>query len=622
MTSVFVLCNHTGRNTISSTGNYDQILSINPTPPEQNLQLHIDNITHRILEELSPLAQDLLEIATYVYYADCSVKRITDVDVYADRWRRRLEFAIPVSDPDTWNKPEIKTLLQRTLEFLSGDDLFFTFYPPKPRPAQLHFSFPDIPPPFPDANCISLFSGGLDGLVGCLYLLKEQNESPLLVSHRSLPKMDALQKKLVYNIRMRNKEWGFPHLSIWINRKGERAVETTQRTRSFLYLSIAVAAAKQLNINRVYVSENGVISVNIPISTQNVGTLLTRSTHPKFLMMFQELIQKLFASDITIHNPFIFSTKTYMLKKLETWNQSDLIPATVSCSYTQGRTKMHPQCGTCSQCVNRRFSAIAAGLEKHDKSDNYERDIFLDSLDEGRETAYAEGYVRTALQINKMNDIQFFARYPELDEVVGYLDLSANESGQKIYQLFQDHAKEVIYVATAKLTEYQKDLIDGSLPDNCLTSMLASRHHLQNPLDAYAEKVARILSRALRLNFQSEKPNKESRLQESAQASLVAAKERLARESPMLSYSAVQTKPDFANITDFDRILFVELKLLNNRGKLNRIVTEITSRILIYRDQGAFVLFVVYDTNDFIHDDEDFVSDFERHERIRVVVVR
>jgi hypothetical protein len=191
-----------------------------------------------------------------------------------------------------------------------------------------------------------------------------------------------------------------------------------------------------------------------------------------------------------------------------------------------------------------------------------------------------------------------------------------------VYDLFRLHASEVIRSAAAKCNEHQKDLLSGKLPDTCLISMLAHRRHLLDPMNLYADKIGKLLAQALRINFQTEKPANETRLQESAQAALAAAGERLRRESPMLSYTVVQTKPDFSDISDYTRMLFVELKLLNNRYKLNKIVTEITSRITIYRDQGAYVLFMVYDMDDFIANDEEFIADLEKHERIRVVVVR
>ena len=493
MTKVLVLCDHVDKNRTEVNGEYDAVISINPTPPDQNLRLQIDNITHRVLSQLDPLSQDLLEIAAYIYYADCSTARGTETDVYADKWKRRFDFVIPVSNPTIWNNSNIINLLEESLSFLTGDEYSFSFVSPRPKPAQLYMTFTDIISPFPNSDCICLFSGGLDSLIGSLYILKEKGELPLLVSHRSIPKVSTLQKELVESIRERNREWQFPHISMWVNRMGNRAVEETQRARSFLYLSIATVVASQLGMSKIYFCENGVISVNIPISSQNVGSLLTRSTHPKFIMLFEQLARNVIA-DIHIENPFIFQTKTEMLKKLEDWNQSELIQATVSCSYTQGRSKMQRHCGICSQCVNRRFSIIASGIEKHDKSEFYEKDIFLDPLEDGKETAYVEGYVRTAVDISKMDDIRFFSKYPELDEALSISNGSTEKYAQNLYQLFQHHATEVIEVATSKCNEYQRELLAGDLPDNCLISMLASRRHLKREIMNVQEYVVKLKS--------------------------------------------------------------------------------------------------------------------------------
>jgi 7-cyano-7-deazaguanine synthase in queuosine biosynthesis len=570
MDKILVICNQGNGKALPGKASHDETIAINPNPPRQNLKLHIESITHRILSELNPLAHDLLEIAAYVYYADCSISRGRETDVYAEKWQRKFDFIIPVSDPSRWNEPEVRDLLKETLDFLTGDDFSFTFTPPRPWPGQLYLSFAGTLPPFPNADSICLFSGGIDSLVGSLFLLKERNERPLLVSHRSVPLMDSRQKRLVKELQQRNTEWEFPHLSVWINRMGNRAAEMTQRSRSFLYLSIATSVASQLKMKKIYLCENGVVSLNIPISPQTVGTLLTRTTHPKFLSLFNQLIQKLFRNDLSVENPFVFHTKTQLLEMLKGWDQSELLQATVSCSYAQGKTKLQPQCGTCFQCVGRRFSVIAAGLEEHDPPEYYEKDLFLEALEEGKETASAEGYVRTAFEIEEMEDVRFFSSYPELDEAVNFFDMPPDESARKLYDLFRCHATEVINTATIKCNEHQKDLLAGKLPDNCLISMLAHRRHLLDPLNSYAEKIGRILAQALRIDFQTEKPRKEQRVQESAQATLAAAGERLRRESPMLSYTVVLTKPDFSAIHDFNRILFLELKLLNSRSKLKR----------------------------------------------------
>lgn len=557
MTRNLVLCNHESVDLIPAEDSYDNILHVNATPPNENINLEIDNITHRIFSEPHPLAHDLLEIAAYVYYADGSIRRGTEKDVFADAWKRQIDFIIPISDPELWNDPIINKLLKETLDFVSGDDLSFTFTNPKPREGQLHMNFPN-PRPFPEADCVCLFSGGLDSLIGSVYALKERGSYPLLVSHRSMPKIDRRQRTLVELLSKRYTEWEFPHLSMWVNRKGFRAVEATQRTRSFLYLSLAAAVAYQLEIDKIYICENGIISVNIPQSGQNIGSLLSRSTHPKFLKLFERLVRLVFESNLHVENPFFNFTKPEMLKELNKWNGSELIQATVSCIRTEGMTKMQPHCGTCSQCVDRRFCVIATGLEEHDPVEFYEKDLFLHSLKEGQETAFVEGYVRTAFEIWELNDLQFFAKYPELEDLVGYLPGSPDEVGSKIYEMFQRYSTEVIRVAIEQCNLYQRDLLAGELPDNCLISMLAHRRHLDDPLSVYTEKLARILRRALRIDFRSQKPEKEHRLQDATEAALAAADEKLKRESPMLSYSIVQTKPDFSNIPDFNRLFFKE----------------------------------------------------------------
>lgn len=625
MKKILVLCNHATLGEIPPGIEYDEQIYINSSLPDQNLRLQIENITHKLIKDIGILSKDLLTIASYVYYADCSVRRGSELDVFAKDWKRGFNFYIPVNNPDFWNSKNINGRLIDTLEFLSGDDFSFTFLPPKPTATQFFITFPDAPQPFQGADCVSLFSGGLDSLVGSIYNLKELNQRPVLVSHRSRPNFDRLQKELVGLLNERNTEWSFPHLSIWINRMGNRAVENTQRTRSFLYLSLAAVVASELGINKISLCENGIVSINIPISGQNIGTLLTRSTHPKFLTLFGDLAQHIFTNiRISIENPFIFNTKSELLSMLKGWNQQELIQKAVSCSFTQGKTQIKPQCGSCFQCVNRRFSVIASGLEEQDRAEHYEKDIFLDQLEEGAERLVPLEYVRTAIEINPLNDVSFYDKYPELTEVVSYLGLpiSSSECAENIYSLFKRHAKEVMQVLQTKYIENYAAFLSGGLPDNCLIVMANRRDHLVEPRALYAEKLIDILNKSLPQIFQSEKPTSEKQLQEAAEGVLSGAGERLRREAPTLSYSSVRTTPDFSRSSDFDNMLFIEFKLLKSRQQLNRMITEITSRVTIYREQGAYVLFVVYDNDRFITNDDQFRSDLEKYDRIKARVLR
>ncbi|MDA2915155.1 hypothetical protein MYX77_14610, partial [Acidobacteriia bacterium AH_259_A11_L15] len=79
------------------------------------------------------------------------------------------------------------------------------------------------------------------------------------------------------------------HIPVWINKDEALGREPTQRSRSFLYASLATAVAGVFGLRRIRFYENGVVSLNLPISAQVIGARATRSTHPKALKAFERL---------------------------------------------------------------------------------------------------------------------------------------------------------------------------------------------------------------------------------------------------------------------------------------------------------------------------------------------
>lgn len=81
-------------------------------------------------------------------------------------------------------------------------------------------------------------------------------------------------------------------------------------TFSFLYVfshAIAYASAMGKEIELI-IPENGLISLNIPLAYTRTGTSSTRTTHPHYMKMLQELIAEL-GLQVKIKNPFQFKTK-------------------------------------------------------------------------------------------------------------------------------------------------------------------------------------------------------------------------------------------------------------------------------------------------------------------------
>src|SRR5207245_709593 len=97
---------------------------------------------------------------------------------------------------------------------------------------------------------------------------------------------------------------------VWVNKAKELNKEYTQRTRSFLFASIAAIVARLFGLKRIRFFENGVTSLNLPITPHVVSTRASRTTHPKPLAGMRSLLSRVFSNAFGIDNPFFWHTKT------------------------------------------------------------------------------------------------------------------------------------------------------------------------------------------------------------------------------------------------------------------------------------------------------------------------
>jgi hypothetical protein len=404
---------------------------------------------------------------------------------------------------------------------------------------------------------------------------------------------------------------------------GMGAVENSQRSRSFLYLALGVATAHELEIDVVRVADNGIVSINLPKTEQTVGSMLSRSTHPKFIHLFTRLTSLIFQKPILIENPFLFFTRADVLRILERYGCAALLQETVSC-HKPRKAQVTPHCGVCSQCIDRRFGTLAAGLEEHDLVQRYEQDIFVQPLKEGNDRAQAESYVRFAKRIEELSEDGVFIEFPELQYCLLRSDPHPERTAEQLVDLLKRHAREVCTVMATQISAHAEDLIQGTLPEDCLIRLVATADHLKDPREKYARKVAGRLRSAIPPIFQARKPSNERELQDAVEGLFAAMRQEMDREVPLLPFAGISTKPDFSQppeALERERF-FIEMKYVKTRQRLNRIVTEITSRQRIYVQQGACVLFGVYDPERYITNDEGFIGDLEIEGKVWVVVIR
>ena len=456
----------------------DKPLCLHLWGPRKNIALCISDIPEHLLQDIPSHFRDLIEIATFVYCADQAVVRGGDgTQSFGANWRRNLFFRIPVRNPDLWNSPALKERLIETLSFLSEDEYYFDFVLLKAQPlTQKQFEFNPT-----SIEEVVLFSGGLDSLGGAVQEAVVNKRNVVLVTHKPTQKLARRHAKLKELLR-RHTDSPLLHIPGSINKAKSLGREYTQRSRSFLYVALGSAVAQMVGLSRVRFYENGIVSFNLPPSPQVVGARATRTTHPRVINGFAGIISTLAGKRFAVENPFLWKTKTDVVKMIEDAGCADMIKFTTSCAHTWEMTKLRTHCGTCSQCIDRRFAVLSAGLEAHDPAEAYGVDLLVgerpayDPRDSHQKKSDSRtmlaAYVETASGICEMTPIDFFSRYGEAARVLRHVDESADSAALKVYELHKRHAKEVADVIERSIAKCAPAIRKRELPESCLLRLV------------------------------------------------------------------------------------------------------------------------------------------------------
>lgn len=199
---------------------------------------------------------------------------------------------------------------------------------------------------------------------------------PVLVSHCANNRICNAQKALHRDLRKLLSD-NIEFYQVSARNKGGKnfkTIEYSEKTRSFLYLSLACMFALELNISKVYLFENGIMAINVPLVQSRIFN--TKTAHPTFISKFNRLMSDLFPNTIDIENPFILMTKGEVVQLLD--DIGSIIQNTITCSrmaalrWTGQKNVDH--CGICLPCILRRVTLDNANLTNYDST--YVDDIF------------------------------------------------------------------------------------------------------------------------------------------------------------------------------------------------------------------------------------------------------
>lgn len=316
--------------------------------------------------EASSLECDLLLLAASVFAVDRAEGRGE-----REEFVRNISLSVPVVN--TGILTPLIPLLERLLRLLSSDNWEIDFRQVVGEPEGKQEEVEIL-------GTTLLFSGGLDSCAGALKLLSD-GEPLQLVSHvtKNLATRRA-QEKLVAMLTGEGHE--LDHFQFMVSSRDggpsklKHAVENTQRTRSFLFLTLAALVARQTGFRRLLmIAENGQFAIHLPLSSARMGAFSTHTGHPEFLAGMQDFLQKSLKVVLEIANPFVYLTKAEVTK-IVLDNLPDAVPATTSCWKNARMPAGYTHCGECLPCFARRISIETFGNDPT----AYVRDVWSEDI--------------------------------------------------------------------------------------------------------------------------------------------------------------------------------------------------------------------------------------------------
>ncbi len=342
-------------------------LSARGRDPEK-LSFNIEDYA-RINRDFPTDAGEFAYFCALIYGCDKLLKR--DVG-NGDRWTREIAVEIPVQIPSKWRASS--ETIERMLEFLTGDIWRISF---RQQSASLFGSaFTRTRKNFHKkrkiaGTAVSLFSGGLDSVTGIIDWLETNPPQSLVLAstydaHAENAKAD--QERLLPKLNA-----AYPgRISRFIARSGlqNKGEDINFRSRSLTFLGNGVLAASFLGEDvSILIPENGAIAINFPLSPARSGSLSTRTVHPHFIKLFNQLLRELGFS-CKVENPYEFKTKGEVLASCR--NQKVLQSVykdSVSCG-KRGFSRMHwhdksaSACGHCVPCIFRQAAVAFASFDE------------------------------------------------------------------------------------------------------------------------------------------------------------------------------------------------------------------------------------------------------------------
>jgi 7-cyano-7-deazaguanine synthase in queuosine biosynthesis len=378
--------------------------------PGENLYSGINKFTEEF-GEANSLEEDVINLSSGIFASDLAVKR-NDREHYV----RSIEVTVEVVNLHLFER--VKKEIERALYIVSKDNWTLKFIQKKGTQV-LDFVWQD------KEGATLLFSGGIDSMCAASEFLKN-NKELVLLSHNSHANhaVDNSQNNIHKALeKFYNKAVRHVHIKVYGRNKKDYTFptddlrENTQRTRSFLFLSLAALVTRRSGFNKIlYMAENGQFAIHLPLNSARVGPFSTHTADPEFVFMVESIFKVLLNNNgFEIKNPFLYLTKAEVFSLLP----DELRKASkdsASC-WMISRIPENKHCGYCIPCISRRIS-----LEFNNNAfKEYQTDIFKtdinklpDTDDKKRNLIDYLEFISKFKNITDANKHELLFEFPEL----------------------------------------------------------------------------------------------------------------------------------------------------------------------------------------------------------------
>ena len=412
---------------------YRTVLKINPY-----------NCFTKVITNPTLSSLDILYFTSIIYSIDKLIPRSES----NDNWSRDIFITIPVSNVTLWDKAKLE--LKNALDFLTSDNWNLSFSKLK---RQYFQKKKNILPLNANIDNICLFSGGLDSLAGGINLVDE-SDNILFISHvDSTGASSTIQQPLIERIKEVYPQKYIEQSPFHIF--ADASNEGTTRGRSILFHGLALFHAMNLDVDKIIAPENGVISINLPLTPSRTCSNSTKTMHPYFLDKFQSALTTL-GINIKIENPYLLKTKGEMLVENKNTDLiQELTTQTLSCSHGGGHTngwfRNSNNCGYCIPCTIRRASihklseTLDIGTDYGHNIGNGEVSLFTHN-DKKLDLLALSYFLNRNLNFSQLKrEIKLMANIDNTDEVINMLQRGYSEIEEYIEAKADDNIKGLFH---------------------------------------------------------------------------------------------------------------------------------------------------------------------------------